>query len=133
VAIYPPQGTATPPPSCIFRLLDYEGSAYGLSGLAGLAQAQGTGCGVADLRLRLRAPGSRADDLAGHAGALRYGLAAAVEQRRKQGLSVPAALPAARLERIVAAAQAAVGGGESVSTAVGGCTSVAQVTGDLSE
>jgi len=59
--------------------------------------------------------------------------APAAEQRRKQGLSVPAALPAARLERIVAAAQAAVGGGESVSTAAGGCASVAQVTGDLPE
>jgi hypothetical protein len=48
-------------------------------------------------------------------------------------LSAPAALLAARLERIVAAAQAAVGGGESVRMAAGGCSGVAEVTGDLPE
>jgi len=50
------------------RLLDYEGSAYGLSGFAGLALAQGRApAAAADRRIGLRAPGGRDDDLAGHA------------------------------------------------------------------
>jgi hypothetical protein len=48
----------------LFRLLDYEGSAYGLSGLAGLAQAQGTGRGTAS-KTGIERPGCSAGSATG--------------------------------------------------------------------
>jgi hypothetical protein len=80
------------------RLLDYEGSAYGLPGSPDWPWPwRRAGRRAADRRIRLRAPGRRGGDLAGHAvNDRRAGHRGAGDVRSLPGLDLPAETSRAR-------------------------------------